>query len=119
LPWDPHVVATWGALSKPRWLVDLSRGGHFTFSDLCAFDLATVADRIKLDIPGANLRQALEDGCGPQAPRPEVAQPLINHFAVGFFNATLRGSSASYELLTQANADQVAGAGVAQITVDR
>jgi hypothetical protein len=42
---------------------------------------------------------------------------LINHFAVSFFNAKLKGSDASLALMTQAKADEVAGgAGVAVFT---
>lgn len=117
LPWDQNIVPTLEALSDPLWLLDLTKAGHFTFSDLCAFDLASIVDQVKLDIPGADIRKVLEDGCGPTAPPAAVAQPLINHFAVAFFNAKLKGSSASLELMTQAKADEIAGAaGVATLT---
>ncbi|MCA2978037.1 MAG: acetylxylan esterase [Myxococcaceae bacterium] len=117
LKWDEHVAPTWSAMQKPRWLLDLSEGGHFTFSDICAFDLAAVSDSIRLDIPGANVRGVLTDGCAPPAPSAAVAQPLMNHFAVALFNATLRGSTASLELLTQAKADALAP-GAAVVTAD-
>jgi hypothetical protein len=104
-------------MKKPRWLVDITAGGHFTFSDICAFDLAAVSDSIKLDIPGANVKSVLNDGCAAPAPAASVAQPLMNHFAVAFFNATLRGSTGSAALLTQANADELAP-GVSVITAD-
>lgn len=117
LEWDSNVVPTVAALQRPWWLVDLVAGGHFTFSDLCAFDLAAVAEKVKLDIPGANIQKVLEDGCGPSAPPASVAQPVINHFAVAFFNAHLRGSTASLALLTQPHADRLAGTtGVVEIT---
>lgn len=117
LPWDDNVVPTWNAMKKPRWLLDLTKGGHFTFSDLCRFDLASVADSVKLNIPGANLKNVLNDGCGPEAPPASLAQPVINHFAIGFFNATLRGSSGTAATLTQAKADQLA-AGISTLTAD-
>jgi hypothetical protein len=41
----------------------------------------------------------------------------MNHFAVALFNATLRGSTASYELLIQAKADALAP-GVSVVTAD-
>lgn len=120
LEWDTNVEPTMNEVrlaGQPWWLLDLVKGGHFTFSDLCAFDLGAISDRVMLDIPGANVRKVLEDGCGPTAPPASVAQPLINHFAVGFFNAQLRGSAASLELMSQAKADEVAGAaGVAVLT---
>lgn len=119
LEWDTNVVPTMVEVrktGKPWWLLDLTKGGHFTFSDLCGFDLASIADRVQLDIPGANVKKVLEDGCGPTAPTAEIAQPLINHFAVSFFNGYFKGSAASLELMTQAKADSIAGAaGVATL----
>jgi len=117
LEWDSNVAPTWAAMKKPRWLLDITTGGHFTFSDICAFDLASVSDGIKLDIPGASVKSVLNDGCGPTSPSAAVAQPLMNHFAVGLFNATLRNSPGSYELLSQAKAEELA-AGVAVVTAD-
>lgn len=120
LEWDTNVEPTMNEIriaGQPWWLLDLVKGGHFTFSDLCAFDLAAISDRVMLDIPGANVKKVLEDGCGPTAPPASVAQPLINHFAVAFFNAQLRGSAASLELMTQARADELAGSsGVGVLT---
>jgi predicted dienelactone hydrolase len=117
LGWDDNVAPTWAALHRPRWLLDLTHGGHFTFSDLCSFDLGTIADQVKLDIPGANVKKVLSDGCGPNAPPASVAQPLITHFAVALFNGTLRGSEGSLALMTQAAADGLTP-GVAQVTAD-
>jgi predicted dienelactone hydrolase len=117
LTWDDNVAPSWAAMKKPRWLLDLTKGGHFTFSDICAFDLAAVSDSIKLDIPGANVKSVLNDGCAPPAPSAAVAQPLMNHFAVALFNATLRQSPKSYDFLTQAKADELA-AGVSVVTAD-
>jgi predicted dienelactone hydrolase len=117
LKWDEHVAPTWSAMKKPRWLLDITEGGHFTFSDICAFDLAAVSDNIRLDIPGANVRSVLSDGCAPPAPGAAVAQPLMNHFAVALFNGTLRDSPGSLELLTQAKADALAP-GVSVVTAD-
>ncbi|MFO0600709.1 MAG: acetylxylan esterase [Myxococcaceae bacterium] len=119
LEWDTNVEPTMvevKAAGQPWWLLDISNGGHFTFSDLCAFDLASISDRVMLDIPGANIKKVLEDGCGPTAPPASVAQPLINHFAVAFFNAQLRGSTQSLDLMTQAKVDEVAGPNVGVLT---
>ncbi len=115
LPWDEHVAPAWAAMQRPRWLVDLKDGGHFTFSDLCALDLAGLADALTLDIPGADIKKVLSDGCAAPAPSAALSQPLMNHFAVGYFNAVLRGSQASYDLLDQAHADALAP-GIATIT---
>lgn len=117
LKWDDNVAPSWAAMKKPRWLLDITKGGHFTFSDICAFDLAAVSDSIKLDIPGANVKSVLNDGCADPAPKAAVAQPLMNHFAVALFNATLRNSQGSYALLTQEKADALAP-GVSVVTAD-
>jgi predicted dienelactone hydrolase len=117
LPWATNIEPTLLVLRDPLWLLDISHGGHFTFSDLCAFDLGSIVDQVHLDIPGADIRKVLNDGCGPASPPSTIAQPLINHFAVSFFNAKLKGSDASLALMTQAKADEVAGgAGVAVFT---
>ncbi|GMU58822.1 MAG: lipase [Myxococcaceae bacterium] len=119
LEWDSNIVPTWPLLERPRWLVDLVQGGHFTFSDLCAFDLASIAERVSLDVMGADVRKVLEDGCAAPAPPASVAQPVINHFGVAFFNAHLRGSEGSKALLTQERGDAAAGApGVVAVTAD-
>ena len=120
LGWDDHVAPAWADLKAPRWLLEVKTGGHFTFSDLCAFELGSLADKVALDIPGVNaadVRKVLADGCAPPAPAPGVAQPLMNHFALGFFNGHLRGSAASLAQLTQAKADALAP-GAAAVTAD-
>lgn len=114
LEWNTNIEPTLLVMRDPLWLLDITHGGHFTFSDLCAFDLASIVDRVMLDIPGADVRKVLEDGCGPSSPPARVAQPMINHFAVAFFNAKLKGSTESLALMTQLKADGIAGdAGVA------
>lgn len=118
LEWDTNIVPSLYVIRDPLWMLDITHGGHFTFSDLCAFDLASIVDQVNLDIPGADVRKVLEDGCGPTSPPATVAQPLINHFAVAFFNAKLKSSEGSLALMTQAKADELAGdAGVATVTV--
>lgn len=109
LKYAEHVLPAWNDLKRPRWLLNIVDGGHFTFSDLCAFDLARVVSNVSLDIPGAgDIEQVLSDGCSAPAPEAPVAQPLMNHFAVGFFNGTLRGSGPSLSLLTQERAEALA-----------
>jgi dienelactone hydrolase len=105
LPWDDHVVPAWEAQQRPRYLLDLRQGGHFSYSDLCAFDLARLAGSVDLGYSDEDIARVLGDGCGAPAPPSSLAHPLINHFAVGFFNAVLRHSPGSHDLLTQAAAD--------------
>ncbi|MHB8878395.1 MAG: poly(ethylene terephthalate) hydrolase family protein, partial [Myxococcaceae bacterium] len=117
LPWDDNVAPTWAALDQPRWLLDVVDGGHFTFSDLCGFDLVGLATTLKLELTGLDIKKVLADGCGPPAPPAEVAQPLLTTSAVGFFNMVLRGSPGSREWLNQGAADRF-GAGLAVLTDD-
>jgi predicted dienelactone hydrolase len=113
LTWTEHVEPTWNRLHSPRGLLDISHGGHFTFSDLCAFDLATIAGKVGF----VDLQTVVDDGCGPTAPTAAVAEPIMNHYAIGFFNATLRGSTKSWALLDQAHAEALTP-GVAVFTND-
>lgn len=119
LEWDQNVVTTWALLQSPRWLLDLVHGGHFTFADLCAFDLASIAERLNVDggFPGVDIREALSDGCAPPAPAPEVAQKLINHSATALFNAVLRDSPGSLAHLDQAELEAI-GPGEVVLTTD-
>jgi len=117
LPYDDNVEPTWAAVHHPRWKLGIAKGGHFTFSDLCKFDLATLASHLTLNIPGADLSNVLSDGCGPDATPASVALPMIDQFTIGFFNAELRESVGSFEYLNQAGADRF-GAGAADVTAD-
>ena len=117
LPWNDNVAPAWASLQRPRWLLDITHGGHFTFSDLCKLDLARLADQIKLDVPGANVQDVLNDGCGPNATPASIAEPLIDQFAIGFFNGALRGDKKATAALTQATADRLAP-GAAAVTAD-
>jgi predicted dienelactone hydrolase len=112
--WDDNTAPLWSRLRKPRVLVDFVKGGHFTFADLCQFDLAAVAEAVGF----IDVSNVVSDGCGPDATPAKVALPLINQFAVAFFNATLRASPGSWDFVSQAAADK-RGAGATQVTVDR
>lgn len=110
LPWAGNIEPSWNALPAPRILLGLDRGGHYTFSVLCQFDLASIAAGIELDIEaieGIDIEEILQDGCGDDNIPAEAAQRLINHFSIGFFNATLRNDG-SWDLLTQEHADAIA-----------
>ncbi len=119
LKWDEHVAPAWAALSRPRWLLDVVKGGHFTYSDLCAFDLTPILGTVDIGYSAEDVERAMRDGCTEPAPPASVAQPLIRHFAVAFFNAHLRGSEGSLALLSQDRATALAGAeGEAHFTAD-
>lgn len=116
LPWDEHVEPTWKALQRPKYLFELLKGGHFSYTDLCALDLVTLARN--LNLPEAeDLEEVLNDGCGPQAPPSKIALPLVSHFAMALLNTELRASAASKLFLTQAEADQL-GPQIARFTIE-
>jgi predicted dienelactone hydrolase len=118
LPYNDNVTPSWNWATKPRWLLSLETAGHFTFSDLCQFNLASLAGAVQLDIPGADVKRVLQDGCGPIAPPASVALPLIDHFAIGFFNGQLRGSPMSLDLLTQEQANTFGDGGIAAVDAE-
>lgn len=103
LPWDEHIEPSWPDLKRPRYLVELVNGGHFTFSDLCRFNLGAIAEKL-----GIYAGDVLEDGCLPPAPPPETAHRLINHYAIALFNAVLRDSPGSLELIDRSHAEAIA-----------
>jgi dienelactone hydrolase len=107
-PWEEDVVPTWAALAPPRAMLEVRRGGHLTPSILCGLELGEAV--LGLGVPGVTdaVSRVLQDGCGPEFIPVAQAHPLLNHFAVGFFNAVLRESGQSWALLSQAQADQVA-----------
>lgn len=101
LAYADNAVPAYDKLGTPRGLVDILHGGHFTFSDLCKFDLANVAEKIQF----IGVDNVLNDGCGPTNPTADIAEPIVNNYAIGFFNWQLRGSTGSLQYLTQARAD--------------
>jgi dienelactone hydrolase len=94
LPAEQHAQSLWDHMVSPRAWMNLVRGGHFTYSDLCVFDVEAID--AALDIDASNV---LDDGCGPENISPPVAFKLINNSAIGFFNIHLRGSSGSSKYL--------------------
>ncbi len=101
-PEDAQTI--WDEASAPRSRLILERGGHFTFSDMCQLDPAQIASAVDLGI-----EDALEDGCTDENTDPEAAAAVMRHFAIGHFNAYLRDSPPSLELLTQEAGRELAG----------
>jgi predicted dienelactone hydrolase len=113
LPFLGNAAQAYTQLSKPRGLLDILQGGHFTFSDLCRFNLGPVADQLGF----VNVSNVVSDGCGPTSPTAAVAEPIVNNFAIGFFNWQLRGSTGSVKYLNQATADALTP-GTATVTTE-
>ncbi len=108
LPEDTNARLLYGALRTDKTWLSLTRGGHFTYSDLCVLDVEAISVAIDLDVSNV-----LDDGCGADAIPADVAQPAIRSSAIGAFNLHLRGSTGSAKFLTQEELDKIApGEGV-------
>lgn len=103
LPPPEHADTVWDAASAPRARMTLSNAGHFTFSDMCSLDPGDIAI-----IENFGVADALEDGCTEENTDPEVAGATIRYFGIGFFNAYLRGSTPTLDLLTQEAGEAIA-----------
>lgn len=94
----------WVEASPPRSRMTLTSGGHFTFSDMCRLDPSTIAQAADIGVP-----EVIEKDCGPGRTPADVATVVMRHYAIGHFNAHLRDSPSSLELLTQARGSELAG----------
>jgi len=87
---------------QPKYLYQLEKGGHFTFSDICQLDLTYLSDELGM---GAAADDALTDGCHETENAPwQAAHQSINHYATAFFNLYLKGSTGSEAYLVEKSA---------------
>jgi dienelactone hydrolase len=94
----------WVEADAPRSRLTLQNGGHFTFSDMCMIDRDAL-----LAVAAAGVFDALDDGCSEANTTPDVAFPVLRHYAIGWFNLHLRGSTPTADLLTQQAGQDLAG----------
>lgn len=92
LPGTPVVESYWPHLPPQRWALDFANAGHFSFTDLCTVDVSKAATI------GINI-EPLSDGCGPDNTPSSIVFPVVRRFAIGMFNAALRGSQDSLQFL--------------------
>lgn len=92
LPGTPVVESYWPHLPPERWALDFANAGHFSFTDLCTVDVSKAASI------GINV-EPLSDGCGPDNTPSSIVFPVVRRFAIGMFNAALRGSQDSLQFL--------------------
>lgn len=88
---DVEMSPAYELMPAPKYYFELHTGGHYTYTDICSLDLMVLAE--ELDFGDAE--DALKDGCGDTNIPVETAHPLINQFAIGFFNYYLRNSTGS------------------------
>ena len=103
LPAEEHAGSMWDHVLPPRYYLTINRAGHFTYSDLCIFDVEAIDAALEIDASNV-----LTDGCGENNIQPETAFPLINHTTIGFFNRYLRESSVSQVYLEEDYAHRLA-----------
>ncbi|NOZ02256.1 MAG: hypothetical protein GXP54_10260 [Deltaproteobacteria bacterium] len=96
LDYEVSYKGPWEMMPPPKWLLTLARGGHYTFTDMCRFNLAEVAEKTGY----SDAKEAMTDGCGAENWDFKEAQEAINLYAIGFFNRYLRGSPDSDKYLT-------------------
>ncbi len=99
LPWREQYC-DYRALEgdHPRYLLEIEDAGHYSFADLCQLDLVSLKEQ--LDFGGAVV-EALQDGCAEYNLPWDQAHPVINHYSTALFNAHLRGSTGSLDLLEE------------------
>lgn len=95
----------WPNATQPKMELILDTAGHFTFSDLCRLDQAIVQA-----VADIGVGDAFGDGCAPANISPEAAYALLRHFTIGGFNAFLRDSPPTLDLLDEATAKALGGA---------
>jgi predicted dienelactone hydrolase len=85
----------WGAMvGEQHMRVDVLRGGHFTFSNMCDI------------LPGIEL--TVTDGCSEEFIDPPLAYDLINHYSLAFAYHHLYGDD-SYDDLLNGEVEPYAG----------
>ena len=96
LQYEENMLEPYMEFGKPKVMVTILKGGHFTFSDICLLNLDELAD--KLDWSDA--RDAINDGCNPDYNVDyNEAHDLINHYNTAYLNYYLRGSTESRQYL--------------------
>ncbi|MFP4599740.1 MAG: alpha/beta hydrolase family protein [Persicimonas sp.] len=87
LPPEEEGDPIWEAMVGPQHLrIDLERGGHFTFSNMCM--LFGTIDSVK------------EDGCSDEFIEPEIAYALINAYSLAFARYHLFDDRTDIDLLS-------------------
>lgn len=101
LEFDIYMWNPYQRMPPPKGFLRIFRGGHYTFTDMCQLDLEYLVD----EMDWSDAEDALEDGCGPENYDFQLAQPVIKHYAIGFFNYYLRQSPGSAQYLDASYVD--------------
>lgn len=99
---DSEIYPAYAKLPAPKFEFMLETAGHFTYSDICLLDLVYIANSMGIE----DADNALGDGCADYNLDPDIAHPIINQFAIGFFNYYLQGSKGSLKYFDGAAAEK-------------
>ncbi len=94
--WQPYE-----RMAERKAFLRVIRGGHFSFTDMCSVDVATLAEDLGWD----DARHALSDGCGDENLDPALVRELTNHYGTALFNVFLRRSLGSRTYLDASHLD--------------
>lgn len=85
LPPSQEGEPIWAAMTGPHMRLDVTRAGHFTFSNMCQL------------LPGFEMTE--NDGCGEAFIDPELAFEIVNAYGLAFARYHLFGDSSHVDLL--------------------
>ena len=90
-----YMKDPWDSMKPPKWFLDIKRGGHYTFTDICKLNLQDLVKKLGWVDAG----DALEDGCAPTNWDAEKAHDAVNVYSIAFLNAFVRDSPGSIDYL--------------------
>lgn len=86
LPPEQNAVRGYERAKPPKALLTIHGGGHFTFTDLCDFDLVEVGEAV-----GANVNNVLGDGCSEEFADHKLSLRATARAMTAFLDAALLG----------------------------
>lgn len=103
-----RVKSAWDAIQNEKRYLNVRDAGHLAFSDICLVGrdrggLLEIASSHGVDVP-AFIKTLAQDGCRSDDLPPELAWPVINHFAVAQLRSAF-GDAADDEELGASTAD--------------
>ncbi len=84
LPYENHMAEAYKRCHPPKGLLTVINGGHFTFTDMCDFDLGDAAEAVGVEIDGV-----LGDGCAEGFADHDLARNATNRALTAFFDSVL------------------------------
>jgi predicted dienelactone hydrolase len=107
VPIDTDIEPAWeGIAGGPVVRVDIVDAGHQSFSDACLYPEVLPLDELEPGIV-AFVDGLAVAGCGPGLIDHELAQDIVNTYAVGFFDEFVGGDPAAGAYLSEAYAETI------------